>query len=547
MSKQIQALFCEPPIAIARLGGSTTPLDCCIWEEPANPRSDGATVLVADWSLNVLPDGSVEPDKPDAVRFRDGPLIRPVCPFIEVWVRLGEPGSDPSTWHDAPLTQTLLTAEGLDPSALRFTIDARNAKVARRRRDANLTYGTFPFVDISGDQHQPVALHAVSPPGVAQPLIPVGRFIPLGSVQVLRGQLEPPLASVPWPPRINLEVIRIRFTPATGLFYGPSAAARPTSESPVPAVRADLAFLNDLAGWFGQPGAANPAVEPGDTFDETAPGSGVSLGVVDDTCEARIDVTLQFAGMPRRSLTASANVFVGPPDFGPDRRPFLSLADELNDRTSGASVRSAALDSVEVEDWVQDLFERVQETVSLMNVDFWRRVRGINPLSAGSLITVPLPGDGALPPTQAMGSRDMLRNQLGRVSPVTTDTPLPVTERARERHRSLADIDALKDFVAANPGRMKELVRAAFEVEPGEDGSSTTMRMPPFMRHSNALPLALSAWQYDLLMRWVAHVTTPASAVPVAIAAVGGASPDALRQLSPAAAARREAVLRRIG
>jgi hypothetical protein len=101
--------------------------------------------------------------------------------------------------------------------------------------------------------------------------------------------------------------------------------------------------------------------------------------------------------------------------------------------------------------------------------------------------------------------------------------------------------------VAANPSRMKELVRAAFEVEPGEDGSSTTMRMPPFMRHSNALPLALSAWQYDLLMRWVAHVTTPASAVPVAIAAVGGASPDALRQLSPAAAARREAVLRRIG
>jgi len=544
MAEQILGLFCEPPIVIARLGGSTTPLDCCVWEEPPNPRSDGATVLVPDWSLNVLPDGSVEPLKPDAIRFRDGPLIRPVCPFIEIWARLGEPGSDPSTWRDAPLTPSLLATAGIDPSALRFTIDARNAKASRRRRNPDLSYGTFPFVVISGGNHQPVALHAVSPPGVAQPLIPPGRSIPLGSVQVLRSLPGPPAAGVPWPSRIDLEVIRIRFTPAAGLFYGPPAAARPTSESPVPAVRGDLAFLNDLAGWFGQPGAANPSVEPGDTFDETGPGSGISLGVVDDTCEARISVTLQMPGIPRRSLTASANVFVGPPDFGPDRRPFLSLADELNDRTAGASTRSANLDSAEVEAWVQDLFERVQETVSLMNVDFWRRARGINPLSANQLLAHPLSADGAHPAEQAMGSRDKLRAPLGRIEPVTPNVPLPVTERARERHRSLADINALKDLVAEDPDRMKTLVRAAFEVDPGEDGNTTSMRMPPFMRHSNALPLTLSAWQYDLLMRWIAHVTTPR---PAAAAMAGAAVSGAAAALSPAAAARREAVLRRIG
>src|SRR5580704_18042895 len=444
MAEQILGLFCEPPIVIARLGGSTTPLDCCVWEEPPNPRSDGATVLVPDWSLNVLPDGSVEPFKPDAIRFRDGPLIRPVCPFIEIWARLGEPGSDPSTWRDAPLAPSLLATAGIDPSALRFTIDARNAKASRRRRNPDLIYGTFPFVVISGDNHQPVALHAVSPPSVAQPLIPPGRSIPLGSVQVLRSLPGPPAAGVPWPPRIDLEVIRIRFTPAAGLFYGPPAAARPTSESPVPAVREDLAFLNDLAGWFGQPGAANPSVEPGDTFDETAAGSGTSLGVVDDTCEALIDVTLQLPGMPRRTLTAHANVFVGPPDFGPDRRPFLSLADELNDRTAGAAARNASLTADERDAWVQDLFERVQETISLMNLDLWRRARGINPLSADGLSARALVDDGALPPQLAMGSQDKLRNPLGRVAPVTADVPLPVTERARERHRSLASLDALK-------------------------------------------------------------------------------------------------------
>ena len=74
MAEQIQALFCDPPIAVARLGGSTTPLECCVWEEPPNPRADGATVLVPDWSLNVLPDGSIEPHKANTIRFRDGPL-----------------------------------------------------------------------------------------------------------------------------------------------------------------------------------------------------------------------------------------------------------------------------------------------------------------------------------------------------------------------------------------------------------------------------------------------------------------------------------------
>jgi hypothetical protein len=543
MAEQIQALFCDPPIAVARLGGSTAPLECCVWEEPPNPRADGATVLVPDWSLNVLPDGSIEPHKANTIRFRDGPLIRPVCPFVEIWVRLGEPGSDPSTWRDVPLTPALLTAAGTDASALRFTVDARNRKAARRRRNLNLAYGTFPFVTIRGDQHQSVPLVAVSPPGVAQPLIPSGRSIPIGSIQVLRGLPGPPTAPVPWPARINLEVIRIRFTPAAGLFYGPPAAAQPTNESPIPAVREDLAFLNPLADWFGQPGAANPSVEPGDTFDETAAGSGTSLGVVDDTCEALIDVTLQLPGMPRRTLTAHANVFVGPPDFGPDRRPFLSLADELNDRTAGAAARNASLTADERDAWVQDLFERVQETISLMNLDFWRRARGINPLSADGLSARALVDDGALPPQLAMGSQDKLRNPLGRVAPVTADVPLPVTERARERHRSLASLDALKGLVAEDPDRMRTLVRAAFEVDAGEDGNSTSMRMPPFMRHSNALPLTLSAWQYDLLMQWIEELTKPPAPAPVMVAATAAAPSE----LSARSAARRDAVLRRIG
>ncbi|HZU88013.1 MAG TPA: hypothetical protein VE993_02035, partial [Stellaceae bacterium] len=272
--------------------------------------------------------------------------------------------------------------------------------------------------------------------------------------------------------------------------------------------------------------------------DETAAGSGIALGIVDDTCEARIDVELRLPGPSPRVLRAHANVFVGPPDFGPDRRPFLSLADELNDRAADAAARNAAVTGADLDAWVEDLFERVFETVSLMNVDFWRTARGLT-LRGARLSPTALSGDGAEPADLAMGSRDRLRNPDERIAAVTADTPLPVSEHARERHRTLADVQTLRDFAAQSPERMKTLIRAAFEVETGETAEATTMRMPPFMRNSNALPLTLSAWQYALLMRWVEEVAKPPAAAVVAARA-------AIRPLSASASRRRDAVLRRL-
>ncbi len=67
--------------------------------------------------------------------------------------------------------------------------------------------------------------------------------------------------------------------------------------------------------------------EPSDTFDgadvdPNNPLNNVAWGVVDDTCDAVIQATLVVAGV---RLQASARAFVGPPDFAPDRRPFMSL------------------------------------------------------------------------------------------------------------------------------------------------------------------------------------------------------------------------------
>ena len=88
MAEIIQEIFCDPPIAIARLGGSTAPLEAYTWTTPPNPRTDSETIITPDWSLRVLPGGTVEPHKSASITFRDGNLIRPVCPFIEVHARL---------------------------------------------------------------------------------------------------------------------------------------------------------------------------------------------------------------------------------------------------------------------------------------------------------------------------------------------------------------------------------------------------------------------------------------------------------------------------
>ena len=126
---------------------------------------EGDTVITADWSLDVLPDGSLRPFKPDAIELRDGELVRPVCPFIEIWARLGEAGSEASTWRDVPLTETLLGSFNANRAAITFRIDARNSKAARRAQDNNLAYGLFPSISIRGDQHAPVPLLAGDEPG----------------------------------------------------------------------------------------------------------------------------------------------------------------------------------------------------------------------------------------------------------------------------------------------------------------------------------------------------------------------------------------------
>ena len=529
MAAVIQGLFFDPPIAIARLGGSDNPQEAYAWKETASPRTIGETVIVPDWTLDVLPDGSLAPRLPASVALRDGPLVRPVCVFLEVWAMIGAAGSATSTWRAVPLTESVLRDGGATLADLSFTVDARNRKAARRAGNDALQFGTFPPVVLRGDDHREARLLAGSPPDAARPMIPRDRNVPMGRVQVIRPGTQPAAGAAPWTDRVNVETIRLRFVPAKGEFYGPPDAARPLStggRARIAPVRLENAFLDARAGWFGNDAQNGAPDQPSDTYDGAdvstrANGPNPSYGVVDDTCDARISVTLGSRGRGRTPLVAHANVFVGPPDFAPDRRPFLSLADEINDRGSRNAARSAALSEQDRDAWVQDLFERAFETVSLFNVDHWRDIRGAR-LSGARLRARPVPGDATPQPRVAMGGLDALRAPDTAVAAPGPE-PLPMSRHAQERHREIAAIENLRDLVREQPQRLRQLVRAVFEVESGVDSSaSTTMRMPPFMRHSNALPLTLSAWQYDLLMAWAdaAARRSPASApVPAPLTA----------------------------
>lgn len=535
----IRHLFFAPSIAVARLGASTTPMDAFTWG-PGDPHIF-ETRIRPDWTLDVDVIGNVTARLPDELVLRDGIWHRPVAPFVELWALVGD-GADRKGWTPKPVTPELLAANDLTPGDITFTVTAMNRKAARRTGLPNLRFGTFPPVVLDGDDHTPVPLRATSPPGVANPMIPAGRHIPLGSVQVLRPQAQP--AQHPFPDAVSLDVVRLRFTPAAGWCYGPPAA----SQTSPPAVDPERAFLNPDAGWFGAPRSS--IVDPVDTADvqdgpppqptnvgARRPAADRSLGVVDDTCDAVIAASLHAHNA---ELVAHANIAVAPPHFAPDRRPFLSLADEINDRQHDPS-RDDDLTSDKLGRWVKDLFERIYETVSLFGVDFYRD-RFAAELSGQALADTTIFDDRVPQPDRAMGGRDVLRDRDIPIAAPSADEPFPLAARAREQHRELADLNQLRSWVQTHPDRLAELVREPFTVWPGESPGASTMRMPPFMRNSNAYPLTMARWQYDLLMKWkkavLAGDTEAFAALPLS-----AAQDEASRGLSSTAARRRQEIL----
>jgi len=86
-------------------------------------------------------------------------------------------------------------SQGLTLADISLEVEAKNGKAARRRKNADLIFGTFPAVRVSASVTRAVRLDGTNAPEVRVPLIPRGMAIPLGRVQFLQRQYKDAVAS----------------------------------------------------------------------------------------------------------------------------------------------------------------------------------------------------------------------------------------------------------------------------------------------------------------------------------------------------------------
>jgi hypothetical protein len=339
-------------------------------------------------------------------------------------------------------------------------------------------------------------------------LVSVEHPIPLGSFQVVR-----PL------PRLhldaNLDVLRVRFTPARGRVYGPPSAVEAADGSTgrvFTIVPPENRILNPESSWLRYDAAyatfANP--EPSDTYDGADQNSSVSWGVVDDTCDGVINVSVVVNA---QRFTAEARISVGPPDFAPDRRPFFSLADDLTDRdVEPLTTVELGSDEAVTKEAVADLFARAFETASLANLDALR-ARALDDNRTG--IQPPAIKDLPFTDDKSMTVQDTpyADEKIRALPPGSTPADrLPYTDIVPLAHEALAELDGLLAFFRAMPERARMMLRPAYGAfselsaivnntdAPNPDfrdprldrDQAHDMRMPPYMRDELSTALSLT-------------------------------------------------------
>jgi hypothetical protein len=538
----------RPPLAIGRLGGAPTPMDNYVWREDPTIHGSARTVIDPALSFEVLDDGSLVPFIPTAIRFRDGDKLRPVAPFFELWAHVIADG-DAEQSRLVPLTHELLTQAGGKLTGLVYDVAVANRKAARRSGSEADAFAAV--IQARGDDHGRQRLLASSiavPDG--HPLVLPSKPIPLGWFHVIRPTPRPLNG-------VDLDVLRVRFTPAEGHVYGPPsavAAADPVTERTYEIVPAANRILNPDATWLqyriSDIGAADTSgyfhPDPPDTYDGAGQHPGArdvfdgadrgheqSWGVVDDTCDGIITAHLVING---KHLSATARICVGPPDYAPDRRPFLSLADDLADRDlepTTAQAMTANPDRVVpgIQRRLADLFQRVWETADLTNLD------AIRARALTDNANAPTPnGVTGLPAVNqdSMRPLDTLAGPLDRPSQDEPSDGLILTRLIDDEHGPLADEYDLMDFLSQEEGRLRVrlIVRPAYgnfdqlqvsvraDAQPDPDYRDPRinrdrlhdMRMPPYMRDELAGPLSLTRRQYAELIAYLTYLDLAAKA-----------------------------------
>jgi hypothetical protein len=513
----LRKIWLQQPIAFARVGRSRMPLAAFRWTEPdLRPRGTGRTGIAAARSFDVGPQDGVLRPRPELanVVFKDEEGIRPVCPFFELhgdWEGRAEGES-------TALTLPLLERLGLGLDAIRWQVRHANHKAycltgaegdrveaeiqlgggdCARRELLGWSRGENPLVPAAN----PIGLGAVQAvrPTAEAPGIRFRFYAPSGVVygptdlnaRLAKRSLVDRLLNGDWA-RFRLPAERCRLNPAAAwpgyklLTYGELWRALPRILPQWPSLFALLTEVqrSELLRFLLGPLADAGKLPPG-TFAYRYGGGAVlsSLGLIDDMGDGII--TCELGGK-----VARARIVVCPPHFSPDRRPPVSIADDLTDRVQREEVRSpdwaGPANWTTTEREIDDLFDRAFETAALANLDACS-----DELRRENISDAVYRHDPQVP-----AHPDRL---LWRGLEKKTVLELPLSEQGHWRHRRNAADEFIEQLMRDSPELLRQRVR-----DPDDPlALYYDRRMPALMRGRDRRPLHLTRRQLGALRQWV--------------------------------------------
>jgi hypothetical protein len=506
MPNALHHIWFYPPLAFARVGSGTTPLEAFHWGPNDNsPRGTGKTTIIAAETLDIDDNGFVSSRMPEQVLFKEvvdgAEVFRPVCPWYELHGRWTINNQE----REGPVTSEILRACGVALEDVRWSVSVAN----RKAYNMTLSRGDIisAAVSLAGNDFTRRALLGTSRDAgpQEQPLVPLGRSLPFGSIQLanpvgdfpeLRIRITPPVGAVYGPKGVREKIARVRKIYPDAVAHEAAEDGDRWDELQIPESRL---ILNDHAAWPNwvlRDGDARtvPVLQfahiegPREVYN--------SLGFVDDFSDGIITCTIKAAASAAASLQASARLVVTPPDFAPDRRHVVSISDDLKDRVARDVL--AAFGDLPIHEFapeIQDLFQRIWETMGLINLDAMNTKEDFqDPNNPG--------------PDQAP------------YRPPLSSDPLPLTRHARRAHHRFAALDVLDDLFRerdarvgvgseagyAPPRSLMDLINAPPNADGTEAAGNSYRKMPALMRGSDGSPMHITRRQYDLLQLWISRL-----------------------------------------
>jgi hypothetical protein len=383
-----------PPFAIGRLGSASKPLDNYRMEDDPHHPLGFRRIVPAETLIVDEKSGEIAGTRtPDSIEFKTNEQkIRPVAPFLEVFV---------VTDNDelVPLTRELMEQH---KAQISWRVSVANRKIVRRTRNPKdlVAADTGDFSDHDVHQLQGKCEHFISK----------DKLVDFGHVRFIR-------------PNDRFPQIRLRFTPAKGLIYGPTRNEKDKNHKADPVIPKDRAIYDRTKGWFEFDWFKATGVDKEEyPFSETLPPALYAIsspaptwlhnnvatgrGYFDDACDGFVEVRLTMKG---KTLEASARICAAPPALVPDSLFVRSLTDDLEQVIYGPKIDDGESPEV-TRERAKDIVRRAYETVRFMNVAV---MNGNNFKGRGALWL------DSMPEEEAAGTQRAIRPVMG---PGTVDT-----------------------------------------------------------------------------------------------------------------------------